>query len=393
MVLQGIAQRATVRAALGAAVVAALCAVAGQLVPIIAIGTVAHWGGGWIPLGLTALSALLQTAALLALLRKTGRLTPGRFAPLLIAAAAAWALAFLCAWSWSVGFDRADAGLIPTPFTAGLGVFALCAWLLGGVVVAAVVAELGGSLPRGLRAAAAVVAGAVVPLALGPFAVFPAAGVLSSLVIIVFCVRTAPSGADPAPALTPRHTVAAPLSRRGGVVALACAVVGTAAVLFAFLGSGIVVGIDGTRAMQIGLAAGALSGIPLLGIAASRLAARCPAHRLAIGGAIALLIIGVALDAAYALSGAGADGDLPWAALLPAAAGIGLLTWAHVRGSRGLRLMLAATASAAAFLPLWLALTAAGLLVPPIALIVGVRAVAAGRRRGQVAATFGVRYP
>lgn len=385
MILHGVAQRATVRVALGAAVMALLCAAVSQVVLLTSIETVAQWGGGWIPLALGALSSLLQTTALLALMRHSGRMHPGRFAPVLLFSAAAWAFAFLSAWSWSTGFDRADTGLAHTPFTAGLGLFLLCGWILGGVAVATVVLDLGRSLPAAPRATAAFVAGAAIPLVLGPTTMVASAGMLSSLGLIAVCART--MTVRPASATLPRAEAATalphsgqPLTQTSRVIVLASAVSGLASVVFALTGGTIVPVIDSTRAMQIGLAAGALSGIPLMCIGATRLAQRHPVRRIAIWRGVMLVGAGVTVEAAYALSGAGASGEIPWAAVASAAAGLGLLTWALVPVSGGIRLVLAAAVSAASFFPLWFALTAAGLLFPPIAAIVAAHALATRRQ-------------
>ncbi|MEV7620600.1 hypothetical protein AB0N59_10710 [Microbacterium sp. NPDC089321] len=301
------------RVALSAAVVALLCAAASQAVVITSVETVGQWGCGWIPPALATLSALLQTVALLALLRHSGRVHPGRFVPVLLVAASAWSFAFLAAWSWSIGFDRADAGLPRTPFSEGLGLLLLCGWALGGVAAAAVVSELGSTLPRTARTAAAAVAGIAAPAVLGPAMTLPSAGALPSLVLIIFCVRkmAIPAAlATAAPAMPITHT-ARPLTTSSGAVLLGSAAVGLASVAFALNGGGLMPAIDSTRAMQIGLASGALSGIPLLWIGATRLAARHPAGRMPIWCATALIIAAVAVEAATALSGAGRSGDAP----------------------------------------------------------------------------------
>ncbi|GAA2891970.1 hypothetical protein [Microbacterium esteraromaticum] len=383
MILHGIAHRATVRAALSAAVLALLCTAASQVVAVTSIETVGQWGGGWIPLALGTLSSLLQSVTLLALLRHAGRMHPGRFAPVLLVAAAAWSFAFLAAWSWSIGFDRADAGLPHTPFTEGLGLLLLCGWVLGGVAAATLISELGHALPRTARTAAAAVAGIAAPPLFGSAAMLPSAGVLPSLILIVFCVRrmTVPAAlATTAPAVPFTHA-ARPFTHSSRAILLATAILGLASVVFALAGGGLVPAIDATRAMQIGLASGALSGIPLLGIGATRLVDRHPARRVPIWCATALLVAAVAVEAAIALSGAGGSGDVPWAAVAPAAAGVGLLTWALTPVSLGARLVLDVAVSAASLFPLWFALTAVGLLLPPLAAIVAVRAIAARRRQ------------
>ncbi|PYD01274.1 hypothetical protein B4U78_006800 [Microbacterium esteraromaticum] len=391
MALHGIAERATVRVALATAIVALLCASATQVVLITSIGIVAQWGAGWLPLALGALSGILQTLSLLALLTCTGRMRPGRLVPIMLTASAAWALAFLTSWSWSVGFDRADAGLADTAFSGAFTALLGAGWALGGAVITSLVLELTHPLPRAAGYAAAGAAALVFPPVIGMTAVVPLVAALSSLALVVACVRMSvvPTGAQRShavdassarvPAASPAPAMATSLSRRVGLVALACAVLGAASAAFAVAGGALTPMIDSTRAMQLGLAAGALTGIPLLWIAGVRLAARFPAHRLPVGGAIALLTAGVLMHAVDTLSGAASGGEPPWAALAPVATGVGLLVWVVSRVAALPRLLLAGAVAVAALVPLWPALMASGFLSPAIAGLVAVRALSASR--------------
>jgi hypothetical protein len=178
MALHGIAERATVRVALVTAVAALLCAFATQVVLITSIRIVAQWGAGWLPLALGALSGILQTLSLLALLRSTGRMRPGRLVPVMLTASAAWALAFLAAWSWSVGFDRADAGVADTAFSGAFTALLGAGWVLGAAVVASLVHELTLPLPGAAGYAAAGAAALVCPPVIGMIAAVPLVGAL-----------------------------------------------------------------------------------------------------------------------------------------------------------------------------------------------------------------------
>ncbi|MFS2281106.1 hypothetical protein V2S04_09815 [Microbacterium sp. OR21] len=390
MALHGIAERATVRVALVTAIVALLCASATQVVLITSIGIVAQWGVGWLPLALGALSGILQTLSLLALLTCTGRMRPGRLVPIMLTASAAWALAFLTAWSWSVGIDRADAGLADTAFSGAFTALLGAGWALGGAVITSLVLELTHPLPRAAGYAAAGAATLVFPPVIGMTAVVPLVAALTSLALVVACVRMSvvPTGAQRShavdasarvPAASPTPAMATSLSRGVGLVALACAVLGAASAAFAVAGSALTPTIDSTRAMQLGLAAGALTGIPLLWIAGVRLAARFPAHRVPVGGAIALLTAGVLMHAVDTLSGAASGGEPPWAALAPVATGVGLLVWVVSRVAALPRLLLAGAVAVAALVPLWPALVASGFLSPAIAGVVAVRVLSASR--------------
>lgn len=384
MILHGVGERATVRVALTAASVALMCAATAQLVGIVAAETVAGLGGGWIPLALGAMSGLLQTGALLALLRHAGRVRPDRAALTTLSASAAWALAFLSAWSWSIGFDRADAALADTAFSGAFGVLLAGGWVLGAITVAWLVVELTRALPPAAGAAAGGVAALVCPPVFGAMTVVPSSGVLASLVLVALCIRMSTardSAKTPAAvAASSAARIAAPLTRRAGLVGLMCAVLGAACAAFALAGSHIVAAIDSTRAMQLGLAAGAVTGIPLLCILGSWSAARHPARRTAIWCAIGLLIASLAVGSADAVTGASSSGELPWQALAPATAGVALLVWSLTKGTTAQRLLLAATAAVAAFFPLWSLLAAAGFLFPAVAAAVAVGALARSSR-------------
>lgn len=386
MILHGMAERVTLRVALGMAVVAMLCAVTAQLTLITMTDSVAQWGGAWVPFALGAMSALCQTAALLALLRHTGHLRADRLVPLILVACLGWTFTFLTAWSWSVAFDRADAGLADTAFSGAFTTLLVGAWTLGAVAVAILILELTPTLPPAARAAAAVAAGLVCPPVLGAIAVSASTEVLSSLAVLALCIRMITertvARSRPAIADSPLPRDAVPLRRGTGLVALVCAVIGLAFVIFAFTGGGIAPTVDSTRAMQLGLGAGALTGIPMLGVAGARLAARRPTRRVHIWSGVTLLGAGLCIHALSTMTGAVAGGDLPWSALSPAAAGVGLLTWSVTRAPGGMRVLLAAAAAAGSIGPLWIALVCAGLLFPPTAAVVAARGLipSAGRR-------------
>lgn len=168
MMLHGIGERFTVRAGLLAAVGALPFSFAGILVTLVGLDTIAQFGGGWVPLALNLLvAAPLATIAALALLRHAGLLRPDRVLAVLLLAVTAWACAFLAAWSWSVGFDEADAGLLRTPFSLAFGPLFVAGWAIGGLAFALAVLELGRSLPRGIRWAPPLVSAVIAPPVIG----------------------------------------------------------------------------------------------------------------------------------------------------------------------------------------------------------------------------------
>ncbi|MEV7631009.1 hypothetical protein AB0N64_01220 [Microbacterium sp. NPDC089318] len=379
MVLHGIAERATVRVALTAASLALLCAATAQLIGIVAVETVGGLGGGWIPLALGAMSGVLLTAALLAVLRHAGRTRPDRLVGMMLSASAAWAFAFLAGWSWSIAFDRAHAGVADTGFSGAFVVLLACAWALGGMTIASLVLELTRPLPPVARAAMGGFAALLCPPVLGAMTILPAGGVLASIVLVALGIRMSTARASAqtpsmvAASSTPR--TAAALSRRAGLVASTCAALGTVSAAFALAGGQVVPSIDSTRAMQLGLAAGGFTGIPLLCLLGAWLAVRHPARRVPIWCAVALLIAGLAMRTADALTAAGSSGEPPWPALVPATAGVGLLVWSLARATAALRLLLAAAAAVSAVFPLWPALMAAGFLFPAVAALIAARAL------------------
>lgn len=368
MILHGTGERFTLRTALFAAFGALLCSATAVLLMFTGTYAITQFGGGWIPLTLSLIaSGTLASAALVGVLRHVGALHVDRVLPTLTLATLAWAGAFLAAWSWSVGFDEADAGLTRTAFGHSFVPLFVTAWLVGGAAIAMVIYDVTRALPRPARLAAAGVSGVVCPPAIGLMAITPVAGLVAALALAIVCVllqaRTdavlpSPGAADAVHAISKRQRIGV------GLTGLLSTVAGIGCVAFALLGSAVAPGIDATRAMQIGLGAGALAGLPTLCAIGWLLAKRRPARAFPLLMGALLITGGAAVQAALTLSGAGGSGDLPWAAVLPAAAGAGVMTWGLLRLRHPLRTLLAASVAIAALMPLWLLLIAAGLVMP-----------------------------
>lgn len=380
----GFGERFTLRAALFSASSALIMSFAGLLALFVGIDSVAQFGGGWIPLALNLFGAsTLATVAVLALLRHWRLLRADRMLPALLLAISAWTCAFLAAWSWSVGFDEADAGLARSSFSPAFAPLLLTAWILGGLMIAIVVLDSGRSLPAGIRWAAAVAGAVACPPLIGLAAYSPFVGMLVALMLtVMISALIARQGSVWLPSTTsgPARAIDARLRRGAGVIALSCAVVGTACALFALLGGILSPAIDPTRAMQLGLGAGALSGVPLLLMAGRLLTSRRP-NQVALWWCGMLLIAGaVVAHAVGAIGGMFVSGDIPWLAVIPLAIGIGLVAWAFVRATPLLRGMLAAAVMVTALFPGWGLLVAAGFLAPAAAYALAAWGLRTGRR-------------
>lgn len=396
MALHGFGERFTLRTALYAAVGALLFAFAGTLVLIAGIGTIAQVGGGWIPLALNLFAAtLLTTASALALLRHVG-LRPDRVLPVLALAILAWACAFFAAWSWSVGFDEADEGLVRTPFSLAFGALLLAGWIIGGAAVALVVDAMARSLPRGIRWAAGGVAAVVCPQIIGIVAYPPFSGLVVGLALtatsVILLTRTHPTrrpaaAADPAQTITPR------LRCRVGMIALCSAALGALCAAFALAGSTIAPGIDSTRAMQLGLSAGTLAGIPLAFAAAWLLTARRPSRAALVWSGAVLMMLGTVTHVVATMLGATASGDFPWISVIPLAVGVGVLAYALTRTTPLLRGLLAVATSMAVLLPMWIVLVAAGFLLPIVAAVLAIWGLRRSEGRASAASAHPIHVP
>lgn len=230
-------------------------------------------GAGFVRLVLAVFIGPLASAlSAVVLLHQAGRLSAPAALSTAASAVPACGLAALSAASWSVGFDEADAGLARSWFGSSTLLFFILGWVAGTAsLVAPVTSVLGkrGSPPRLLQstflaAPLALVLGALMLMA-------PMVGTLGAVVLLVVTLRhgsaqhpaarreTVPVAArtrTPTPAWTRRRDAAA------GAAALLTLIVGLGCAVFALTGSNWATALDSTRAMNLGLAAGALAAIP-----------------------------------------------------------------------------------------------------------------------------------
>lgn len=375
MILHGFGERFTVHLALYAAIAAVLTSSAGMLA---LLGGVAQSDGGWLPIALNVFAMMMATVSALGLLRHAGPLRAEWILPALGLATSAWLCTFLATWAWSIGFDEADAGLARTPFSFAFAPLFFAGWALGGAAMALIIVATTRALPLGARVAVTAIAALVCPPLLGTIGYAAGAGVMIGFALAAISVTAlnrmqhARLGSDGAGASGAPLALAPQVRRRTGSLALVSAVLGVVCAAFALAGSTLTTAIDSTRAMQLGLGAGAVACVPLLFAFGVALAARRPRHAGLIWLAVSLAAVGILIHAALTISGATASGNLPWAALLPLAAGVCVLTFALMRASSPLRWLLAAMSGIAALLPLWMILVAAGFLLPPIAAVLAV---------------------
>jgi hypothetical protein len=216
--------------------------------------------------------------AAVVLLYQAGRLS----APAALCTAAgalpACGFAALTAASWAVGFEEADAGAGRSWFGSSTLVFLIVAWSAGTTTLVPPVSSMLGkrrSLP--LRLVQSSVLAAPVALILGALTLTaPMLGTLGAAVLLVVALRFGSSAKRPAAmhqtvraAAQPSPPTRAPfLNRWRGAAAYAAALVtllvGLGCAVFALTGSNWApMIIDSTRAMNLGLAGGALAAIPV----------------------------------------------------------------------------------------------------------------------------------
>ena len=285
---------------------------------------VAQPGGIWTWLVLllsTAVGPILLSLAAFALLRIVGVLSPPAAVGAGCLSILAWSLAWLSALSWSTGFDEADAGVSRTL----IGQLFVPLFLVLGLAGAAAVALTWAALMVHTRpvwarqlVVVAVASVSVVPVGLG--AISPAPGLVVSLLLLVMIQRM--RGGSRVAALEPSFQARQFTGEiRARIVGLAASggLLGFLCIVFAFTGSlwGSV-SLDGTQAMNLGLAAGSLVAIPValaFGVVVTRRGAWFWQPTWA---AIAALV------AVSAGQFAGAGHPLQWPLILASAASLGI---------------------------------------------------------------------
>lgn len=285
---------------------------------------VAQPGGIWTWLVLllsAAVGPILLSLAAFALLRIVGVLSPPAAVGAGCLSILAWSLAWLSALSWSTGFDEADAGVSRTL----IGQLFVPLFLVLGLAGAAAVALTWAALMVHTRpvwarqlVVVAVASVSVVPVGLG--AISPAPGLVVSLLLLVMIQRM--RGGSRVAALEPSFQARQFTGEiRARIVGLAASggLLGFLCIVFAFTGSlwGSV-SLDGTQAMNLGLAAGSLVAIPValaFGVVVTRRGAWFWQPTWA---AIAALV------AVSAGQFAGAGHPLQWPLILASAASLGI---------------------------------------------------------------------
>lgn len=378
--LNGLGERLTIRSAAWlatAALVVALCSL---------LAAFSSTGQEWLFLGSATLAPMLLTASLLSIPRAFRWLRPAHTVMALLLAVLAWAAAGIARWSWSAGFDEADAGVAPSALSAAFAPVTLTAWTLGGAAIVIVVMDASSRLSRILRWAAALMAAVVVPPIAGFNVLSPSVTLLlagaTALGALVVVARSEPAARS--------RALRAPIGtgiRRGTIpfaaLALVIAIAGIGAAFTAHLW---LPGVDGTRAMQLGTVAGSIAALPLLGGFGWVLTTHLPGRRVEVIVGAGLVGSGLVTSALRTYTGAAASGDLPWGALLPIALGGGLLVAAALPIRLRLRVACAALLGAALFLPAWGVAAMTVFLVPLPAVAMLLWGAFSGRARRQPAA-------
>lgn len=359
----GLGERFTVMAALIATMCALAAAVAHTAVVMFGVSSIAQVGGGWIPatLGQFLIPLLLSFAAL-CLLRHSRIILPGRAVAALLCAVLAWMLAATAAVSWSVRFDEADAGGIASPLAlAFLPLFA-AAWVVGGCAFFLVTHAMLRKLPRGAQWAAAGSVAVLTPPVLGVAMISPMTTALGSVALLFICgfmVRPGRAAAAPTPL-----QVTVTVRRRVGFFAIVTLVISVVSAAFALTGSTWTMGIDSTRAMQLGLSAGQLCSIPLLFSVGWICQDRRPVNAARRWLPILSLTLGVTITALDTVIGFTRSGNAPWPGIVLIAIGLAITIFQMLRMTGIIRVVLAAAAGLALFALVGVVVVMLGLFVP-----------------------------
>lgn len=391
--LSGIGERLTSSTALVLSCVALVAACCAQGLLLGLFGGAWRLEGGWPPLVLTGfVSPALVTAAVLGLLRHARMLLPIRAVGVLLASTAAWALNFVAAWSWSIGFDEADAGGPRSALGSSFVVFFVAACVVGAVAVALLVGDLGAGLPLPVRWSSAFAAAVVAPPVAGAASSSPilAAFAAGALVVCssVLTARSRPTAADrrtpaaPARAVTGHAVAGRRVRREIALVAGIALLLSSTGIVLAFTGSLWTPLVDGTQAMQVGLGVGSLGLVPLLFGYGRLLALRRPDARAAVRTGSMLTGAGLGAHAVLGVLGLISSGTFPWWAVLPAAAGVGVVVGGVVRLGPAWSVLIGVATALGVVVPLWSVLTGAAFLACLAAVVTLASTLrgAAGRR-------------
>lgn len=371
MRLTGLGERLDARAAIWFSALGMVAALAGMV--LLFTGT----PGRAIVAILGAASTPLITLAVCAILRQAHLLSQVSAVAVGIVGSLAWLLSFCAALSWSIGFDQADAGIPLSPFAAAFVWLFLAAWLVGGAAVFLLVAGLGGNLPRWVQATVGILGALVLPPTLGVSASNPLMpAVIALFVLVIAAFRSVPATLRPLEPLE-RGAASVPL-RRAVAVCAALTTLGTlAAIAFALAGHNWVSGIDGTRAMQLGIAAGLVALIPLVLALGAAEGIRIRQRRWMIWGATLLFAASMLTTAVRSFAGLGNDGSPNGIPSAICGVAMALLVFALLRFGPPLRTTIAVASGALATAIGWLVL----LLLPWLGPIAGIAFAIWGLRR------------
>jgi len=313
------------------------------------------------------------------------------------ASAALWALVCaalatvplgLAAAAWSVAFDEADAGLPRSMFGAAWMLFAAISALACAATGAVLVTAALAPRLRGWEPIVGIAAGVVAWPILVTTMPSPGTATLAAIAMLVLAVTgTRPRGdvTQPADAEPMGRAAASDVRRfphRWWIVALAGVsfVLGIAAIVFALAGSQWAE-LDATQAMRVGIGAGALATIPLIGC----LGLVRPRHRPLDRWGPVVLLASAAIGVAIVNLTSDGDGDATvWQLLLCALPVAGAAVWMILASRwRGDVRVTLAVGAALTTLVLSSGLQAVPFVMPLVAVVVAITALLRPRRRVQ----------
>lgn len=335
-IIEGLGARLGRRVAIVAASVAVAIAVMG--IPLMFLGV----GAVWLVLGF-GIGPLLILIAIVCTLRTRGMVSAAEALTGIALIIPTTVLSTLAALSWSVGFDEADAGITRGWFGQALVWFAAAAWLATTAWGAVV---LGGTFRSGgMRTAWARLAGGVGAAIAYPFLTVsllsPATGALcaiATLGVVVLATRTpaapvaapltAPEASPDVPQMPARRRPANPAVL---LCAVASAVLGIGAILFALTGSGWPGSTwDGTEAMRFGIVAGFVAALPYCAtIGLTRSTHHRPLHAWGPASLVAAAFVIVAVENVV---GGGDGNGIVWALMIAGLPLGGAVTWILATG-------------------------------------------------------------
>jgi len=401
LALHGVAEHLTARRAFQLAVAGATAALVNCVLWFFFLPSLATAGLGWLNLALGFFVApSLLAVSLAGLLRRSGFVTAVRALAISAVSTIGFCLGGTGALLWSVAFDDADAGRVPsrasTLFLPVAGVALVVTTVALALIFDALMHRSARrSTPRAVLTA---LGGAVVA---PPFLLSLATPVLTAVAgvgLVVAFARIVGTSAPPAsPHPSPaRRTPTAPTRAMGswnshGIEALAwvAAIVGTVSAAFALTGSRWGGSLDATQSMQIGLAGGDMAAVVLvlaLAMLLARSGRKVPRLRTAAGLLVASFTV-AAVSGVVAVNGSGVG---QWNTLVAGTAlggtAIAVVVEGALQSSRAMKIFVAVTCGVVHTVTLGVAVSLMAAFITPLAGIVV--AIFVHRRR-----RVGVRVP